>query len=92
MGTVTMTQFKHTPGPWVAVGTEVVSIASKTVICETPQRKMADAMNRKLIAAAPDMLAVLDAVRINMKSHDRTPHEERLYEAVRVTIAKAEGQ
>jgi hypothetical protein len=48
--------------------------------------------NARLIAAAPDMLAALNAIRVWMKNHDRSEHEQKIYDAIRVVIARAEGQ
>lgn len=44
-----------------------------------------------LIAAAPEMLSVLDVIRLEMKNRDRSPSEERLYTVIQQTIAKATG-
>jgi hypothetical protein len=48
--------------------------------------------NGHLIAAAPDMLELLNHIRILMKNRDRDPVEERLYETIQGVVAKAEAR
>lgn len=47
--------------------------------------------NARLIAAAPDMLAALNAARIALFNRDRNDLDETAYAAVYAAIAKAEG-
>jgi hypothetical protein len=76
----------HTPGPWVAVGTEVVAPATEKVICRSGTFHI-DAINRNLIAAAPDMLAALRDC-IDQMADDTLAAVIR----ARAAIAKAEGK
>jgi hypothetical protein len=52
---MTMTT-QHTPGPWTLGHTEANVIANKTLIAEAVRR-----VDARLIAAAPDLLAVAKA-------------------------------
>lgn len=99
---------KHTPGPWFAVGYQV-EIESETVadICTTnahlfgqgglhdDARAMA---NARLIAAAPEMLEMLEAgveclvswMETADPDYVREP-DEQVLAAMRAAIAKAKG-
>lgn len=53
----------HTPGPWFASGTDVKPFGNRPFICwtGTPERALLEARaNARLIAAAPDMLELLE--------------------------------
>lgn len=85
---------KHTPGPWKAVGRDVLSMhasprSSGPLVCvvddNDDDRWPADSA---LIAAAPDLLAacerLLDAV-------ERGDHKAKAVDAARAAIARAKG-
>jgi hypothetical protein len=46
----------------------------------------------RLIAAAPEMLEVLNAARIMLKNRDQRPEEMKLLDAIKYVVAKAEGR
>ena len=92
---------KHTPGPWFAVGYQV-EIESETVadICTTDAtlfgqgglhddaRAMA---NARLIAAAPDMLEMLEVARDSLEVSNYEGEEDEVLAAIASVIAKAKG-
>jgi hypothetical protein len=60
---MTMDESKHTPGPWEDRGGEIVGnsrIVATACWCSGMQAE--DEANRRLIAAAPDMLAALECL------------------------------
>lgn len=89
---------KHTPGPWGLDGNLIEGPDGERVACitaysrRTPKQKA----NARLIAAAPEMLAALQAVLAEIEGPDR-PHStdswlpSHLAHQVRAAIAKAEG-
>jgi hypothetical protein len=101
-----MKRGRHTPGPWFAVGYQV-EIESETVadICTTnahlfgqpglhdDARAMA---NARLIAAAPEMLATLEALVISHRALCNSPEWDEQDEAeqaqARAIIAYAKGE
>ena len=103
----------HTPGPWNVVANDVFSLDNDALICEcfsgirskpllsqAVTSAQADA-NARLIAAAPELLAALEAISegdvmskkygpAHMFGHAEVVHE---YQAIaRAAIAKAKGQ
>lgn len=92
---------KHTPGPWytaVTVGNDI-AILGQTAgnVCVIriiyPHRSEQEQIaNARLIAAAPDLLAVL---QLALKEHDEYEAGQRIYDAwvepARAAIAKAMG-
>jgi hypothetical protein len=85
----------HTPGPWRSHGAGGEIHGNSRVVatmCWCSGMHDEDEANARLIAAAPDMLAALNAIRVWMKNHDRSEHEQKIYDAIRVVIARAEGQ
>lgn len=95
-------QFKGTPGPWGVTTRQgswdwvVFSETDPNIeVCQpfhdgTEENEIGEA-NARLIAAAPDMLAVLNACRIMLKNRDQRPEEMKLLDAIKAVIAKAEG-
>ena len=93
---------KHTPGPWFAVGYQV-EIESDTVadICTTnanlfgqgglhdDARAMA---NARLIAAAPDMLEMLEVARDSLEVSNYEGEEDEVLAAIASVIANAKGE
>ena len=93
---------RHTPGPWFAVGYQV-EIESDTVadICTTnanlfgqgglhdDARAMA---NARLIAAAPDMLEMLEVARDSLEVSNYEGEEDEVLAAIRAAIADAKGE
>lgn len=93
MGTTTalnrsnLTTGEHTPGPWqITVGV--------TLQCGTGNFQE-DLANARLIAAAPDMLAALQAVREGLELRgllDGWVHDSEFVSRIDAAIAKAEGR
>lgn len=94
-----MTTTRHTPGPWVVrtsatYRSQVEAIDPKgradVVARITTPRKGAEASdaNARLIAAAPDMLASLEAAHGYLVMMG-TDHADHIRGAIRATIAKA---
>jgi hypothetical protein len=93
---------QHTPGPWFAVGYQV-EIESETVadICTTnahlfgqgglhnDARAMA---NARLIAAAPDMLKMLEVARDSLEVSNYEGEEDDVLAAIAAVIARAKGE
>ena len=93
---------EHTPGPWKApmmhgeagpttgyVWAEEPHGGPVAVVCHTVANPdIAMTANARLIAAAPDMLAVLRRVDDNLSLYGR----DQVKEAARAAIAKAEGR
>lgn len=92
-----MSEFKHTPGPWFVYRDEIcyrsdADDQSYGMMCPVDFEKEA---NARLMAAAPDLLEVLQAIEA-MHSHDQSIGDAAmaLYEAscmARAAIAKATG-
>ncbi len=92
----------HTPGPWFAVGYQV-EIESDTVadICTTnahlfgqgglhdDARAMA---NARLIAAAPDLLRLLEVARDCLEVSNYEGEEDEVLAAIRAALANAKGE
>jgi len=90
---------KHTPGPWKAgpfnviadSGAIVADCCARDAITGTPA-PAEYAANAKLIAAAPDLLAVCKMV-LDRHSYQGTGEPwSDLFKAAREAIAKAEGK
>ena len=90
----------HTPGPWRAVATEIVSTAcpdDDCVVADVLSKDYGD--NARLIAAAPELLAAL-RLAMEWSEDDGYPDDhcmvgpcERAFrQAARAAIAKAEGR
>ena len=78
---------EHTPGPWKVVGLSVISDSG--IICNPPSGPIDELeANARLIAAAPDMLEALEAMR------DAIIPTEDCYAAILAdaAIAKAIGE
>lgn len=108
-----MSDVKHTPGPWVLDGHNLSSVIRCTVPKGHPDARhvcgdyeqIASAhgenwqANASLIAAAPDLLAALQAIgapdEVDLVSVSDSAIRGMLYAAIRVAqdaIAKAEGR
>ena len=84
----------HTPGPWFASGTDVKPLGDRPFICwtGTPERDLPEARaNAALIAAAPDMLAALEAFIRSRKGDGMGWTLDSLEAIARDAIAKAKG-
>jgi len=84
---------KHTPGPWKRQGWAVLC-KHGTVVCnvlpwDTSECREEDHANTRLIAAAPEMLAVLEALTKGPLSLNEL--NELMSAAVDV-VAKAKGE
>lgn len=93
---------RHTPGPWFAVGYQV-EIQSDTVadICTTnahlfgqgglhdDARAMA---NARLIAAAPDLLRLLEVARDCLEVSNYEGEDDEVLAAIRAALANAKGE
>jgi len=97
-----MKRGRHTPGPWFAVGYQV-EIESETVadICTTNANLFGqpglhdDAMamaNARLIAAAPDLLKMLEVARDSLEVSNYEGEEDEVLAAIAAVIAKAKGE
>lgn len=95
----TAPNYRHTPGPWEAghyssvVGLPVMAQPDKTkntiVICGVRGDRHEAEANARLIAAAPDLLSVVqDWLKVGNDLKARTAVRER----ARAAIAKATGQ
>ena len=93
---------QHTPGPWIAGDDEgsdyyLVGPHDGDGIVYQPVVKLHSEANARLIAAAPEMLAALQAVLAEIEGPDR-PHStdswlpSHLAHQVRAAIAKATGE
>jgi type VI protein secretion system component VasF len=100
-----MTEANHTPGPWWAYcDDDACSYRIKTVpteqreywngheVATLPMKKLGDSLSADahLIAAAPDLLAALEATRIVLAEHE--PHPLPVLAQVLAAIAKAKGK
>ena len=83
-----MTDTRHTPGPWRIgdAGFTVFGPPKPGALAETiaPVKSRA---NARLIAAAPDLLAALEALAALPNKH----RPEEMWEAARAAIARATG-
>ena len=80
---------EHTPGPWKAIGGEVLSpglgapnIAQMDTLAENPVREA----NACLVAAAPDLLAALEAAVLLLH------HNKYERDMAHAALAKARGE
>jgi hypothetical protein len=87
-----MSNAKHTPGPW-AVGSHRSIQSSSGTICETYSHMGVDEAdaNERLIAAAPELLAALNAIVFQVCQGKVLERDACIIQA-RAAIAKAEAQ
>ncbi len=96
-----MTEAKHTPGPWKATQDSVVDLAG-SIICEaaptgiSPKTELDWLANARLIAAAPDMLALVTVLlghddRFQVALGGNPLAVDKLLASARITYAKAIG-
>ena len=87
---------EHTPGPWRAGGNHVFAGTSWGWIASTDSpyvSALEPTANARLIAAAPDMLAVCVAVdELSASPHAMTGPLWEIVDAARAAIAKAKGE
>jgi len=74
----------HTPGPWAVHPQALMAVHQPDLECWIPQNKE----DAQLIAAAPDLLAVVQAIIGDGLHCDVSP---RLHRAALAAIAKATG-
>lgn len=96
----------HTPGPWIILGNgDIVHPTGKYLI---PEAEWNDTIayvwdrrdghaehDRKLIAAAPELLAALEtAMELGAYRRDRMPIKavKPIFDAMKAAIAKAKGE
>lgn len=88
----------HTPGPWVIEAApngynyirakhraEIAIMGSENMLADDSSA----ASNARLIAAAPDLLAALDAITYYFQQYEKDDSAKRLFEVARAAIAKA---
>jgi hypothetical protein len=101
---------KHTPGPWAygliepgcpKTGFTVNDYCKGGLYLElavgngTPEELAQGEANARLIAAAPEMAAALEAIKAITKEEDNPKREQRLfriYEIALAALSKAEGR
>jgi hypothetical protein len=98
----TMSDNKHTPGPWrvgdagtTVFGPPTGNPAPRTIgyITRHATEGATDRANARLMAAAPDILAALEDVETFITDGTWDPHDASMQLAqVRAAIAKAEGR
>jgi len=84
---------KHTPGPWQVEarrGETWVCRADSAVLARVAAAKEIRA-NARLIAAAPELLEALKAVRIELREGGSYRKADRCHAIVEAAIAKATG-
>ncbi len=86
----------HTPGPWLQSGWRVIGDCGVVAECDTPYAPVEDrSSNARLIAAAPDLLAMLTELLEHLDANPyRCRREQRVVftERIRGVLAKAEGR
>lgn len=101
---------KHTPGPWEATGTEIVHaetgnhlatvVRYGVTVGECPYMGSTPFANARLIAAAPDLLAALEALTATARTFRNVPKDEQYWgsiddealDAAFEAIRKAKGE
>ena len=85
----------HTPGPWSSFGIYVTTEAGDTLAraeyshCSLPEARA----NARVMAAAPDLLEALKALRDGAYGNPSMPEENARIDAMAdAAIAKAEGR
>ncbi len=91
-----MADTKHTPGPW-RVETGYPSVSSRQApdlaLCNDQAIPMSERLaNARLIAAAPCLLAALQAVVAWMDAPDESAFSDEQLAQARAAIAKATGE
>lgn len=86
---------KHTPGPWQALGRDILSMhayprASGPLVCVVDDNDNSKwPADAALIAAAPDLLA---ACEVLLDAVARGDHKDKALRTARAAIAKAKGE
>jgi hypothetical protein len=90
---------KHTPGPWAVDDNHgrryIEPGSSDEPVAEVCKKKGGEYLaNAHLIAAAPDLLAALEACESAMAScmADFNQYDQAAYDAARAAIARARGE
>lgn len=91
-----MTTSKHTPGPW-AIGRKVSNMVygrdGLDIICQCDtmgeESRHVENANAKLIAAAPDLVAVLQALLLKVSGDNRAQASDVLVEIAQRVLVKA---
>ena len=97
-----MSKATHTPGPWEAVGSRIRTAGTgsfrriATMEGGAFNVNVTDEANARLIAAAPDLLAALEAIEAHLTLHPGSSVANRaearqVCEQARAAIAKARG-
>lgn len=86
-----MSEFKGTPGPWKArnLGTEIAVFGSYRLCGMTGGEIQRDKANARLIAAAPDLLKVLQEVQEFAQGWSQYEMPIGLDDRINAAIAKA---
>jgi len=98
---------EHTPGPWrvepgreTRVGADIVIVSRNGLVaiaCTIHEGAVNAEANARLIAAAPEMLAALEAAEALLNEHEHCLREDCtnpgcvVYRQARAAIAKARG-
>lgn len=83
---------KHTPGPWKTDGITIYADAAQSgMVADCRAQMSGTRANARLIAAAPTMLAALEAV-IERFDFGMVPEMPRLESQLRAAIAIAKGE
>ncbi len=84
---------KHTPGPWATDGGDTVVAMGNQIVVTAPAPDGASReemkANARLIAAAPDLLAVLENMFTEFGDFE---YDVAAISAARAAIAKAKGE
>jgi hypothetical protein len=99
-----MSTFKHTPGPWLRIGTTVYALMhagwkrgveqfkNRFTVQVQRDRECSEEeaeANARLIAAAPDLLEALEAMYEMFNGNGITPNDDDAIISARAAIAKA---
>lgn len=85
---------KHTPGPWkVERGNQAIYVSAEGgAVARVFPSDLSDDGNAQLIAAAPELLEALEAMREFCDSNDWGSVPRHLERSIRDALAKAKGE